>query len=173
MGKHKMPPVKEDISPNLVPMIDIMFLLLLFFMLGADMAVRESANLLLPQASKIKQDPTNDPDPVTTVNVHRDDDAETPFLPSAGPGREGEKWLVSVAGIDYTPDTLKTLLQAHAEADLEPEIDPDAKKRLSRRKLLVRADRGAPYGFVQRVIEAAGLAGLYKVEVAAAEPTPP
>ena len=32
MGKHsKLPPLKEDISPNVVPMIDIMFLLLLFF----------------------------------------------------------------------------------------------------------------------------------------------
>ncbi len=170
MTKHKMPPVKEDISPNLVPMIDIMFLLLLFFMLGADMAVRESANLLLPQASKVKADDSYGA-PTTTVNIHRDDDAETPFLPSAGPGREGEKWLVSVSGIDHTPETLKTLLQAHAEENLQSEIDPAAGKKLSDRVLLVRADRGAPYGFVQRVIEAAGLAGLYKVEVAAAEPS--
>lgn len=168
--KHKMPPVKEDISPNLVPMIDIMFLLLLFFMLGADMAVRESADLQLPQVSKIKQDDTYGVTPTTTVNIHRDDEAELPFLPSAGPGREGEKWLVSVRGHDFTPDTLKTRLQQDAEENLEPDIDPAAGKRLSARILLVRADRGAPYGFVQRVIEAAGLAGLYKVEVAGAQP---
>ena len=173
MAKHKMPPVKEDISPNLVPMIDIMFLLLLFFMLGADMAVRESANLLLPQASKIKEDRTTDDTPTTTVNIHRDDDAETPFLPDAGPGREGEKWLVSVRGHDFTPETLKTRLQQDAEADMEAEIDKDAGKRLSARKLLVRADKGAPYGFVQRVIETAGLVGLYQVEVAGAQPAGP
>ena len=31
----------EHVNPNLIPMIDIMFLLLLFFMLGADMSQRE------------------------------------------------------------------------------------------------------------------------------------
>ena len=31
MSKHSKPQLKEDISPNVVPMIDIMFLLLLFF----------------------------------------------------------------------------------------------------------------------------------------------
>ena len=31
----------QHTNPNLIPMIDIMFLLLLFFMLGADMGQRE------------------------------------------------------------------------------------------------------------------------------------
>ena len=170
MGKHRLPPLKEDISPNLVPMIDIMFLLLLFFMLGSDMAHRESVDLMLPKASKIKEDPGTDKDPVTTVNIHRKDDTDMAFLPSAGPGREGEKWVVSVRGFDFTPDTLKTRLQADADENLEAEIDPGAQKRLSARKLLIRADQGAPYGFIQRVIEVSGGVGLYKVEVAGANP---
>ncbi|MBL8861841.1 MAG: biopolymer transporter ExbD [Planctomycetes bacterium] len=172
MGKHQMPKLKEDISPNLVPMIDIMFLLMLFFMLGADMAVRESADLILPKASKIKEDPRAEETPTTTVNIHRDDETEMPFLPVAGAGREGEKWLVSVRGLDYTPDTLKTRLQADADENLEPDIDPAAGRRLSARTLLIRADQGAPYGFIQRVIEVAGGVGLYKVEVAGAQPPP-
>jgi len=170
MGKHRLPPLKEDISPNLVPMIDIMFLLLLFFMLGADMAQREAVDLMLPKASKIKEDPGTDKDPVTTVNIHRKDEAEAGFLPTAGPGRDGEKWLVSVRGIDHTPDTLKLRLQADADENLEAEIDPNAGRRLSERKLLIRADQGAPYGFIQRVIEVSGGVGLYKVEVAGANP---
>ncbi len=170
MGKHRLPALKEDISPNLVPMIDIMFLLLLFFMLGSDMAAREAVDLMLPKASKIKEDPGTDKDPVTTVNIHRKDDTDMAFLPSAGPGREGEKWVVSVRGFDFTPDTLKTRLQADADENLEAEIDPGAQKRLSARKLLIRADQGAPYGFIQRVIEVSGGVGLYKVEVAGANP---
>jgi biopolymer transport protein ExbD len=173
MGKHKLPPLKEDISPNLVPMIDIMFLLLLFFMLGADMAQREAVDLILPKASKIKEDPSSDEKPTTTVNLHRKDDTDMPFLPSAGPGRDGEKWIVSVRGHEHTPDTLKGRLQADADENLEPDIDPLAGKRLSGRILLVRADQGAPYGFVQRVIEVAGSVGLYKIEVAGAQPTGP
>lgn len=173
MGKHKMPALKEDISPNLVPMIDIMFLLLLFFMLGADMAQRESVDLMLPKASKIKEDPGTAEKPTTTVNIHRKDDTDTPFLPSAGAGREGEKWVVSVRGHDFTPDTLKGRLQADADENLEADIDPAAGKRLSDRILLVRADQGAPFGFIQRVIEVAGTCGLYKVEVAGAAPSTP
>ncbi|MCY2961549.1 MAG: biopolymer transporter ExbD [Planctomycetota bacterium] len=173
MGKHQLPKLKEDISPNLVPMIDIMFLLLLFFMLGADMAQREAVDLILPKASKIKEDPTNSEKPTTTVNIHRKDDTDTPFLPSAGAGRDGEKWVVSVRGIDFTPDTLKGRLQADADENPEPDIDPAAGKRLSDRLLLIRADQGAPYGFIQRVIEVSGSVGLYKVEVAGAAPTAP
>ena len=37
-------------------MIDIMFLLLLFFMLGADMGQREKEELILPNADKIKDE---------------------------------------------------------------------------------------------------------------------
>jgi biopolymer transport protein ExbD len=173
MSKHKLPPLKEDIAPNLVPMIDIMFLLLLFFMLGADMAQRESVDLVLPKASKIKEDPSNNPDPTTTVNIHRKDDTDTPFLPTAGPGREGEKWVVSVRGIDFTPATLKDRLQADADDNPEPSADAAAGRILSARILLIRADQGAPFGFVQRVIEIAGGVGLYKVEVAGAAPTAP
>jgi biopolymer transport protein ExbD len=36
---------------------------------------------------------------------------------------------------------------------------------------MVRADRNAPYGDVQKVIELCGLAGLYKVSVVGALPT--
>jgi biopolymer transport protein ExbD len=172
MGKHKLPPLKEDISPNLVPMIDIMFLLLLFFMLGADMAQRESVDLVLPKASKIKED-NSTVKAMTTVNIHRKDDTDTPFLPSAGPGRDGEKWCVSVRGIDFTPDLLKARLQADGDENLEAEIDPGAQRRLSERVLLIRADQGAPFGFIQRVIEISGGVGLYKVEVAGAAPTAP
>ncbi len=173
MGKHRLPALKEDISPNLVPMIDIMFLLLLFFMLGADMAQRESVDLVLPIASKIKEDPTVGETPTTTVNIHRVDNTDLPFLPSAGPGRDGEKWVVSVRGIDFTPDTLKQRLQADADENPEPVADESAGRVLSSRILLVRADHGAPYGFIQRVIEVAGSVGLYKVEVAGAAPTTP
>lgn len=173
MAKHKLPALKEDISPNLVPMIDIMFLLLLFFMLGADMAQREAVDLILPKASKIKEDNTTGDIPTTTVNIHRKDDTDLPFLPSAGPGRDGEKWCVSVRGIDFTPVTLKDRLQADADENLEPDVTATAGKRLSSRILLVRADQGAPFGFIQRVIEVAGGVGLYKVEVAGAAPTAP
>ena len=73
MARFKPPPIQEDVSPNLIPMIDIMFLLLLFFMLGADMGQREIEEVLLPKATSVKKDDeTKDKIPRLTVNVfHR------------------------------------------------------------------------------------------------------
>ena len=41
MSRFKTADVEESVGCNLIPMIDIMFLLLLFFMLGADMSQRD------------------------------------------------------------------------------------------------------------------------------------
>ena len=41
---------QNTISPNIIPMVDIVFLILLFFMLGADMGQRELEEVVLPQA---------------------------------------------------------------------------------------------------------------------------
>src|SRR6187549_1732303 len=70
MHKRKAPPLKEDISPNLIPMIDIMFLLLLFFMLGADMGHRELEDVRLPVAAQATKDLGKDR---LTINAHHAD----------------------------------------------------------------------------------------------------
>src|SRR5262245_65168899 len=57
MGRHKNKvKTEEELNPNLIPMIDIMFLLLLFFMLGADMGQRELEEVMLPKAMSMKED---------------------------------------------------------------------------------------------------------------------
>jgi len=168
MSSKKPPPMKEDISPNLVPMIDIMFLLLLFFMLGADMSQRESVTVMLPKADMIKEDKENT-DPTTTVNIHHNDQP-CAVNDNKGVCRETGHWLWSIQGLDYTIDTIKPRLQVEADEFLEDHVDPEAGKVLSGKKLLIRADQNAPYGDIQKVIEMAGLAGMYKVEVAGAKP---
>ena len=52
MGGFKVPETEESVGCNLIPMIDIMFLMLLFFMLGADMTQRELADVKLPKADQ-------------------------------------------------------------------------------------------------------------------------
>lgn len=174
MSRRKPPALKEDISPNLIPMIDIMFLLLLFFMLGADMTQREFAELMLPNADRIKEDDNtrDEKEPVTTINVYHDGQVTCPIAANGGMCREAEHWKWGIRGIDYTKDTIKPQLQLEADESLEPDIDPLAKKRLSARKVMIRADRTAPYGDIQKLIEYAGSAGIYKIEIAAAKPAP-
>ena len=173
MSKRKIPPVKEDISPNLIPMIDIMFLLLLFFMLGADMSQREMAEVVLPTADKAKEDKgENDVNaPQTTINISHDPDVACPINDNAGTCREDGHWVWGISGLNYDKTTIGPHLQILANADLEPDVDPQAGKQLSKRKVMIRADKAAPYGDIQKVIEISGQAGIYKVEIGAARPT--
>lgn len=174
MGKHSLPPVKEDISPNVVPMIDIMFLLLLFFMLGADMSQRESVEVKLPVADMVKEDKGDDVtgDPETTVNIHPDGMAPAEIFADPRASRDKKYWKISLRGEEYTIERLKTQLKIEADEFLEPGIDAQAGRQLSRKKVLIRAEREAPFGLVQKVIETCGSVGLYKVEVAGSKPTP-
>jgi biopolymer transport protein ExbD len=172
--KREKPEVKEDISPNLIPMIDIMFLLLLFFMLGADMGQREKEELILANADKAKEEKKEAETGLTTINIHHQPDKGVvcPIADNGGICRDESHWKWAISGHDYTKDTIKPQLQILADLNLQATPDPVAKKRLSERKVLIRADQNAPYGDVQKVIEYCGNAGMYKVEIAAAKPAP-
>lgn len=176
MHKRKKPEVEESISPNLIPMIDIMFLLLLFFMLGADMSQREMEDVVLPVANQVKKDDNIKDEGVqyTTINIHHvpDDNAPCAVYANGGICREEGHWKWAIRGKDYTKDTLKAQLEIEAKMNMETEPDPVAKKLLSARNVLIRADGAAPYGDIQKVIELCGAVGIYKVEVAAAVPSP-
>lgn len=175
MTRFKPPDVEETIGCNLIPMIDIMFLLLLFFMLGADMAQRELDELVLPQADMVQEEPkTRDATERTTVNVvHREPNGtETcPQFLAGKPCRQEEHWTAVVRGRSYDQDSLRA--QLTEEARLDPEKGGGTTPGgvpLSARAVMVRADQLAPFGIVQRVIETCGKAGLYKLEIGAAKP---
>ena len=177
MASHRVkgPAIQEDVSPNLIPMVDIMFLLLLFFMLSADMSQREAAELVLPQADQIKEDKENvSTDKYTKINLHHRYEGAgfaCPINDKGGVCREEGHWMYAIRGQEYTKDDIKPQLQEEANASLDPAgIDPEAQRQLSNRKVLIRADVAAPFGDVQKLIELCGQVGIYKIEVAAAEP---
>jgi biopolymer transport protein ExbD len=155
--KVKKAKLKEDISPNVVPMIDIMFLLLLFFMLGADMSQREASVLELPRADVPREDETTGIRRLV-ANV-RHTNAGCALHEHGGQCRESGHWKRTLLGEDYSPAEVERVL-AGAAADAGPE--PSALH------LLVRADQRAPYGAVQQLFEGAARAGVYRIELAAA-----
>ena len=174
MKRRKVPAVQEDVVCNLIPMVDIMFLLLLFFMLSADMGQRELEELVLPEADQVREDPkVQDQTALTTINVHhRPDDAnfKCPINTRGSICRDPEHWLIAIRGQEFTKETVKDQLQMLADESLENDVDPLAKKRLSGRKVMIRADKAAPYGDVQKLIEVCSAVGIYKIEVGAAKP---
>lgn len=169
----KPPQVKEDVTCNLVPMIDIMFLLLLFFMLSADMTQRQFEDVVLPSASMVQTgDDLLGNDQITTVNIfHRPEGGGfSCALYKNAVCRDVEHWRYAVRSQEFSAQTIREQIRIEAEATMEQDIDPVVKKRMSARKVLIRADSGAPYGDIQRVMLICGEVGVYKIEVAAAEP---
>lgn len=168
--KHK---VEEDVSPNLIPMIDIMFLLLLFFMLGADMGQRELEDVMLPKASTVKEDKDNKDGKVDriTLNVYHEPTVKCPVYSKGAVCREDRHWRVGMRGRDFTdPEKLYGMLKK--EADMARGADPK-NPTVSERKVMIRADGKSPYGLAQKSMNVCAKAGIYKIEVGAARPPTP
>jgi biopolymer transport protein ExbD len=164
--------VEEEISPNLIPMIDIMFLLLLFFMLGADMGQRELEQVVLPKAASVKEDKESKDGKIDriTLNVYHQPDIKCAVYSKQQVCREDRHWRVGMRGRDFTdPEMLGGMLKK--EADLARGADPKM-PQVSDRKVMIRADGKSPYGLSQRAMNVCAKVGIYKIEVGAARPNP-
>ncbi|MBM3976902.1 MAG: hypothetical protein FJ299_07930 [Planctomycetes bacterium] len=162
---------EENLSCNVIPLIDIMFLLLLFLMVGADMGQREWAELVLPRASHADVDEPLSARDTRIVNVRSVGGGAASTDPRAS--RDEAAWTYSMGGVDYELDSMAAQLGLAARACAEPGERSETERALSRLTVLVRSDRDAPYGMVQRLLGTCGELGIYRVEVAAAVPEAP
>jgi len=162
---------QDSISPNLIPMVDIMFLLLLFLMLGSDMSQRELEEVQLPKALYVKEDkakPGVKEEPRTTINVYHlgESWAKCEAYAKHETCRNPKHWRIAVRGQDFlAPDDkkFKDLLKVEAEEGKKKKSD-----KISERKIMLRADGSAPYSLVQGVMHSCAFAGMYKIECGAA-----
>jgi biopolymer transport protein ExbD len=154
----------EHVNPNLIPMIDIMFLLLLFFMLGADMGHRDLEDVRLPKAAEAKvETPQTGSDHRLTINAYHSD-AVCSSYGSQRVCRVDGHWKLALRGKDCTePAALARALEKSA---------PVAAGTLSDQRVMIRADAGAPFGLAQRAMNVCASKGIYKIEVGAARPSP-
>jgi len=175
-NRFEPPATEENVGCNLIPMIDIMFLLLLFFMLGADMSQRELEEVVLPKADQVRDEEKTKQASEggrTTVNIfhrHEGPDFNCAAYTAGGICRDMSHWLIAIRANYYSLDTIAQALDF--EAKLEPDESVPAKdgKVLSKRHVMIRADENSPYGYIQKVIEACAAVGIYRIEVAAARP---
>jgi biopolymer transport protein ExbD len=169
MAKHSKPSIDENVSPNLVPMIDIMFLLLLFFMLSADMGQRELEEVMLPKAVSVKEDKQNEKETDRlTINIYHLYEVNCGNNKEGRVCREERHWRVGIKGRDFTdPEKLGQMLKK--EADRTRGRDPK-NPTVSECKVQIRADASSPYGLAQKAMNVCAHAGIYKIEVGAAMP---
>jgi len=161
-----LPAVQETLSPNLIPMIDIMFLLLLFFMLGADMSHRDLEEVRLPRADAAVQDPPGAPQDRLTINAHHRPDLRCSAA-SPVPCRDASHWRLSVKGKDCTdPAALAAVLR---EGSGSARRSDAAGRPVSDLRVMIRADASAPYALAQRAMNVCAEQGVYRIEVGAAK----
>jgi biopolymer transport protein ExbD len=174
-ARFRGPAAEESVACNLIPMIDIMFLLLLFFMLGADMTQRELEEVKLPPADHcVKDDFVATGPGRTTVNVFhagaRSGDSSgvaCALHDAGGVCRDPAHWLVAIRGAEFGASESAIRMKDEADASRERGDGSAADAR----EVMIRADEGAPYAVVQKVIEGCASAGLWKIAVGAAQPT--
>jgi biopolymer transport protein ExbD len=155
---------RTDAEMDMTPMIDIVFQLIIFFMLITDMTQQELEELVLPVAVTASPD---DPDPTEIRPVVN--------ILSSG------KILVKRELI-YDPDNddeyrqLRQYLSGMAarmkKAPLE-EGNPGS-PLIPDNPLLIRADQSTPFKHIQKVMEICGLQGIqiWRIQLAAAEDNP-
>ncbi|MGE3166405.1 MAG: ExbD/TolR family protein [Planctomycetota bacterium] len=159
MEMHKY--VKQDagVEMDMTPMIDIVFLLIIFFMIVTELSNLDIEELVLPVASSAD---LQVPAPETReikINV---------VIAPTQAGAESGAGLIKISGQAYNKAELIDKLRFEAEAwgKYEPNpTKPDQQDSLL--EVLVRADQGVNAGHIHEIYEACKQAKIYRVRIAA------
>jgi biopolymer transport protein ExbD len=139
---------------DMTPMIDVVFLLIIFFMVITDMTQQDLEELQLPVAQNAVADKPNPDEFRPIVNIKVD----------------GSIWVKRRMYFDpENPDDYKEL-KGYLK-DVADKMEKDAASKLPDEALLIRADMNTPFKYVQKVMEQCGYKGIqiWKVQLAAAE----
>jgi biopolymer transport protein ExbD len=150
-----------EIVMDMTPMIDIVFQLIIFFMLLMDMSTKDLEDLVLPKAESASPDKPNPLDRRPVINITSDGrilvKRDVLYDPNNDDGYEKVKKFLAE----------KARLMPKARTDPTNPSSPIAPDK----PVLVRADQATPFKHIQKVMEMCGLQGIqiWKIELAAAE----
>jgi biopolymer transport protein ExbD len=157
LNKHD---AQTEMAMNMTSMIDVVFLLIIFFMIITDLTQQDLEDIKLPVAYTSVPD---QPDP-------------TKVRPIVNINQEG--LMVVRRETIYDPETgdlteLEGFLSNQARAMPKKGINEDGSgHKVPDNPLLIRADINTNFNLIQRVMELCGKKGIeiWKIELAAAEP---
>ncbi|MBI4712245.1 MAG: biopolymer transporter ExbD [Planctomycetes bacterium] len=171
--KIKKSTITENVGFNMTPMIDIVFQLIVFLMLASDFTNTDIQRVWLPEAFSAVEDKSPDATRLMVNVMH-----EAPFkqdCPQAKydggrlvfPCQIPEHWHIMIKGATYDQEKLLQVLRVEGDLDRERKNDPNSP---SNRPIMIRADAGAPFGIIEKIMEAAGRALIWKIEIGATNP---
>ena len=137
----------EEHKPDLTPMIDMVFQLIIFFIVVSDFAAADRENVTPPKAI-MASDEEQSKDKVVVVSV----------LPDG---------KIRILGRTYDEKTLeKFFWSAARNAGMMPNPD-DPGKQVSKLRVVIRADRNVDYEAVQKVFAACSKNGVFRTSISA------
>lgn len=158
MNKHKL----EDTKMDMTPMIDVVFLLIIFFMLISDMTQQDLEVLTLPKAKTATPDEPDAKEFRPVINIRQSGEMismrEVIFAPAVDGAKDDEKGLQK--NLINTADLMEKDF-FNKEAKTGKMIPDDF--------LLIRADRFTPFHYLQRIMTVAGDPdiAIWKIQLAA------
>ncbi len=167
-GGGKAPPqgsiAHEDgaAAPNMTPMIDMTFLLVVFFMLTIDLTSKEFVPVALPFASQGVEDKAEETD-VPRLVINLEQSGKTTF-------KRQSYQLSSADGLVQTRSlaALTSVLRLHT-------ADPRYRDEKGHTEIpvLIHADRGTKWQYVQWLLQLCTdrEVGIYRVQFAVKQPT--
>ena len=157
---------QTEMEMNMTPMIDVVFLLIIFFMIITDMTQQDLEALKLPEArAAIPDEP--DPKKVRPVlNVPVSGNVIVKLNKIYEPEVDGE----DVSRLEqYLADQAKAMVLSGAVAHAN--VDAGTGPMLPDNPILIRADKNTEFKYIQKIMELCGKEGIqiWKVQLAAAE----
>ncbi len=160
--------LKEHLGFSMTPMIDVVFQLIIFFMLVTDFIQIDLEWLRLPVALAAIEDNHPDPDRLV-INIHHESTIPCDELQYDQDGkllnycRDEAHWKIKIKGKEVDLEDLTKELR------LEGDKDRIASNGLSDRAVMLRSDAGAPYRIIQKVLEICSCkrVRIWKLEIGA------
>jgi len=136
-----------EMKMNMTPMIDVVFLLIIFFMIVTDLTQQELEDLVLPKADQAMKD-ENPPEKRMIINITR---------PGHYVFKRRDMGVVDDA-LPQIKSHLASMVNFFARED----------DGCSKQPVLIRADKHTEFKYIQKVLQVCGEDGIkiYKIELA-------
>jgi len=155
MAKKKRKDVTESGELDMTPMIDIVFNLLIFFMVVTDLTQKDLAELTLPIAYMAQEDKDDDPDDRVILNV--DKHGQVIWKSEAR----------SLGELKTILDDQKILYQRKMRREGKDAFETlKSGAKATKLFVLLRADKDTPWQHVQWLMTVMAQAGYYKLQFA-------
>ena len=150
MKLRKNNDTEDDVELNMTPMIDCVFLLIIFFMVVSNLSTLNLEEIELPKADEAEVLKTESLDARhIIVNVRKDG-------------------TIRISGQSYKKEQLTDYLKVEADAEEREAANPsNPQVAPSKLYLTIRAHRETRYENVQTIFDACSANGIYKTRVMA------